>query len=66
MRWLPALSLLLNRKMWIRVKLSSDIGFSTLCTVYPAEDIGIMILVNDTINQDNVSKLSNTIKNQLR
>lgn len=44
----------------------TGIGFSTLCTVYPAEDIGIMILVNDTINQDNVSKLNNTIKNALR
>jgi hypothetical protein len=44
----------------------TGIGFSTLCSVYPAEDIGIMILVNDTINQDNVSNLSNSIKEALR
>lgn len=35
----------------------TGIGFSTLCSVYPGENLGFMILVNDTLSQDNVSAL---------
>jgi len=40
----------------------TGIGFSTLCIVYPEEKMGIMILVNDNISQDNVSVLGEKIK----
>jgi CubicO group peptidase (beta-lactamase class C family) len=40
----------------------TGLGFSTLCSVYPEQKLGIMILVNDTINQDLVSDLGDAIK----
>jgi CubicO group peptidase (beta-lactamase class C family) len=40
----------------------TGIGFSTLCVAYPEEKVGIMILVNDNLSQDNVSILSDKIK----
>ncbi|ALL06221.1 hypothetical protein AQ505_12400 [Pedobacter sp. PACM 27299] len=40
----------------------TGIGFSTLCVTYPEDKVGIMILVNDNLSQDNVSVLSNKIK----
>jgi len=40
----------------------TGIGFSTLCLAYPEERIGIMILVNDNLSQDNVSILADKIK----
>lgn len=43
----------------------TGLGFSTLCSVYPEQNIGIMILVNDTINQGLVSDLNDTIRNAL-
>jgi CubicO group peptidase (beta-lactamase class C family) len=44
----------------------TGIGFSTLCSVYPAQSLGIMILVNDTINQDLVSDLRDAIRDALK
>lgn len=43
----------------------TGIGFSTLCLAYPEEQIGIMILVNDNLSQDNVSILADKIKTAL-
>jgi len=40
----------------------TGIGFSTLCVAYPEEKVGIMILVNDNLSQDNISILSDKIK----
>lgn len=40
----------------------TGIGFSTLCLAYPEDKIGIMILVNDNLSQDNVSILGDKIK----
>jgi len=40
----------------------TGLGFSTLCLAYPEEQIGIMILVNDNLSQDNVSILADRIK----
>jgi CubicO group peptidase (beta-lactamase class C family) len=40
----------------------TGIGFSTLCVVYPEDRIGIMILVNDNLSQDNVSILGDKIR----
>jgi CubicO group peptidase (beta-lactamase class C family) len=39
----------------------TGIGFSTLCVAYPEDGIGIMILVNENLSQDNVSVLSDKI-----
>jgi len=33
------------------------IEFSTLCVAYPEDKVGIMILVNDNLSQDNISIL---------
>lgn len=43
----------------------TGLGFSTLCSAYPEENLGFMILVNDTLNQDNISDLRDTIKEAL-
>jgi CubicO group peptidase (beta-lactamase class C family) len=40
----------------------TGIGFSTLCVAYPEDKVGIMILVNDNLSQDNISILSEKIK----
>jgi len=40
----------------------TGIGFSTLCVAYPQDKVGIMILVNDNLSQDNISILSDKIK----
>lgn len=40
----------------------TGLGFSTLCVAYPDDKVGIMILVNDNLSQDNISLLSDKIK----
>ncbi|WP_316757468.1 serine hydrolase domain-containing protein [Pedobacter aquatilis] len=40
----------------------TGIGFSTLFLAYPEDKVGIMILVNDNLSQDNISALSDKIK----
>lgn len=40
----------------------TGIGFSTLCVAYPEDKVGIMILVNDNLSQENISILSDKIK----
>jgi CubicO group peptidase (beta-lactamase class C family) len=40
----------------------TGIGFSTLCVAYPKDKVGIMILVNDNLSQENISILSDKIK----
>lgn len=40
----------------------TGIGFSTLCIAYPEDKMGIMILVNDNLSQENISILSDKIK----
>ena len=44
---------------------NTKIGFNTLCTLYPGDDVGLIIIVNDTISQDKVGKLENSIKREL-
>lgn len=44
---------------------STGIGFNTLCTFYPKEQLGFVILVNDNISQDKVSELEDAIKSKL-
>lgn len=41
---------------------NTKIGYNTLCTFYPAEDVGFIIIVNDTVSQDNVGEVENNIK----
>ena len=44
---------------------NTKIGYNTLCTLYPSENLGFIIIVNDTISQDKVSELENNIKQAL-
>jgi len=39
----------------------TGIGFNTLCEFYPTEQFGFMIVVNDNISQDKVSRLENEL-----
>lgn len=55
-----------NGKRYFYHSGKTGLGFSTLCSVYPGENLGFMILVNDTLNQDNVSDLMNTIKGAVK
>jgi CubicO group peptidase (beta-lactamase class C family) len=38
------------------------IGFNTLCTLYPREQIGIVIFVNDDVDQDRVSEVERVVR----
>lgn len=44
---------------------NTKIGYNTLCIFYPGEDLGFIIIVNDTISQDKVGELENNIKKVL-
>lgn len=55
-----------NGKRYFYHSGKTGLGFSTLCSVYPAENLGFMILVNDTLSQDNVSDLMDTIKGAIK
>ncbi len=44
---------------------NTKIGYNTLCTLYPNEDLGFIIIVNDTVSQDKVGELENNIKQAL-
>ena len=44
---------------------NTKIGYNTLCTLYPSENLGFIIIVNDTISQDKVGELENNIKQAL-
>lgn len=44
---------------------NTKIGYNTLCVLYPSEDLGFIIIVNDTISQDKVGELENNIKKAL-
>ncbi len=44
---------------------NTKIGYNTLCTLYPSEDLGFIIMVNDTVSQDKVGELENNIKQAL-
>ncbi len=51
-----------NGKRFLYHSGRTGIGFSTLCIAYPEDKMGIMILVNDNLSQDNISILSDKIK----
>ena len=38
------------------------IGFNTLCTLYPREHVGIVIFVNDNVDQDRVSGVERVVR----
>lgn len=40
----------------------TGIGFSTLCVACPEDKVGIMILVNDNLSQDNILILGDKVK----
>ncbi|WP_158800127.1 serine hydrolase [Pedobacter sp. L105] len=44
----------------------TGLGFTTLCAVYPSENLGFMILVNEKMSEDNVSDLRDTIKEAIK
>lgn len=44
---------------------NAKIGYNTLCTFYPTEHLGFIIIVNDTISQDKVGEVENNIKKAL-
>jgi len=43
---------------------NTKIGYNTLCVLYPADAYGIVIIVNDTIDQRQVGELENIIRHQ--
>lgn len=55
-----------NGKRFLEHSGRTGLGFSTLCTIYPEEHLGFMILVNDTINQDYLSDLKDAIKDAIK
>jgi len=44
----------------------TGIGFNTLCEFYPAEGVGLMIVVNENVSQDKVSQLENDIHKAMK
>jgi D-alanyl-D-alanine-carboxypeptidase/D-alanyl-D-alanine-endopeptidase len=45
---------------------NSKIGFNTLCTIYPNQQLGIVIIVNDVASQEKVGHIENTIRALLK
>jgi D-alanyl-D-alanine-carboxypeptidase/D-alanyl-D-alanine-endopeptidase len=41
---------------------NTKIGFNTLCTIYPKDQLGIVIIVTDVSSQERVGQLENTIR----
>jgi serine-type D-Ala-D-Ala carboxypeptidase/endopeptidase len=54
-----------NRERYFYHDGNTKIGYNTLCTFYPTEDLGFIIIVNDTISQGKVGDLKNNIKKAL-
>ena len=54
-----------NGKRYIYHDGNTKIGYNTLCTLYPSEGLGFIIIVNDTISQDKVGVLENNLKQAL-
>jgi CubicO group peptidase (beta-lactamase class C family) len=44
---------------------NTKLGFNTLLTIYPKDQLGIVIVVNDVASQERVGQLENTIRRQL-
>jgi hypothetical protein len=42
----------------------TKIGYNTLCVLYPTDDYGIIIIVNDTVDQHKVGEIENAIRHQ--
>jgi CubicO group peptidase (beta-lactamase class C family) len=40
---------------------NTKMGFNTLCTIYPKDKLGIVIMVNDVTSQEKVGKMENAI-----
>lgn len=55
----------INGERYIYHDGNTKIGYNTLCTLYPSENLGFIIIVNDTISQDKVGELENNIKQAL-
>ena len=45
---------------------NTKIGFNTLCTIYPKQQLGIIIIVNDVTSQEKVGQLENTIRKLIK
>ncbi|NLR63042.1 beta-lactamase family protein [Chitinophaga varians] len=41
---------------------NTKLGFNTLCTVYPGQQLGIVIIANDVVGQDRLGQLENNIR----
>jgi CubicO group peptidase (beta-lactamase class C family) len=54
-----------NGKRFIYHDGNTKLGYNTLCTLYPGEDLGFIIIVNDTVSQDKVGEIENNIKRAL-
>jgi CubicO group peptidase (beta-lactamase class C family) len=54
-----------NGKRYIYHDGNTKIGYNTLCIFFPGEDIGFIIIVNDTTSQENVGQIENNIKQML-
>jgi CubicO group peptidase (beta-lactamase class C family) len=54
-----------NGERYIYHDANTKIGYNTLCTLYPSEGLGFIIIVNDTVSQDKVGELENNLKQTL-
>jgi CubicO group peptidase (beta-lactamase class C family) len=54
-----------NGKRYIYHDGNTKIGYNTLCIFYPKDDLAFIIIVNDTVNQENVGQIENNIKKVL-
>ncbi|WP_312285807.1 serine hydrolase domain-containing protein [Chryseobacterium gleum] len=51
-----------NGKRYIYHDGNTKIGFNTLCTLYPDDKLGIIIIANDTVDHKRVEEIENSIK----
>lgn len=45
---------------------NTKVGFNSLCTLYPARQLGIFIIANDVQSQEKVGKIENALVKALR
>lgn len=45
---------------------NTKLGFNSLCTIYPTQNLGIFIIANDVYSQERIGQMENTIYNAVK
>lgn len=45
---------------------NTKLGFNSLCTIYPARQLGVFVIANDVQSQEKIGKMENTLVNSIK